>query len=471
MNSLIKYFCALFMLCITLKVHGVTDSVAVPVQKQEFTFMVDTSVHADVSAFRSGLLYDVENKKIVWQKDMDASYPIASLTKMMVALLAVEDIKSGKFTWNDEVSWMRTSVIKKKIGKRKYKRYTIANNVTYSLCDVFKNTMIASNNEASEQMARFIGAGDMMATVDRMNVRAHELGMTSTYYGNPSGLPGSSFLYDNSSSCTDLLTLTMEMLKHPEILDVTGLGYTDIGAGKGSQTIRNHNRLTIDFTGDVDGMKTGYTKRAGFCLVATVKKCNHRLISIVLGSRDRNMRNEVVKNMVNDYYASIGLDALGPYNFYAYSRPEKSQTITDGNFTYVTKDIKKIHKVRPGEHLTTIAGKYNCSVSSIKSWNHLRSSKLMAGQKLTIHTTVKQKVAAPKDTVAEDSEEVNAAPPANPENKIDKTILYTVQQGDTLFNIARRYDGVTVEKIKEANNISDDKFLKVGAKIKVPVGG
>src|SRR5207302_893461 len=131
--------------------------------------------------------------------------------------------------------------------------------------------------------------------------------------------------FDNSSTPTDLLILTLEMLNYDEILQVTGMGYADISNGKTTSIIRNHNHLTIDYKGEVDGMKTGYTKRAGFCLVATSNKCSQRLISIVLGARSPNLRNEVVKNMINDYYCAIGLDKLGPYC----EAPSKTPVITD----------------------------------------------------------------------------------------------------------------------------------------------
>jgi serine-type D-Ala-D-Ala carboxypeptidase (penicillin-binding protein 5/6) len=464
---------------------GVSIAQAAGVIIQPFNYEANSQVTVDEFAIRGGLLYDVEAKKIVWQKDMGMSYPIASLTKMMVALLTVEDINAGKFTWEDKVSWERVVVTRKKIGRRKYKSTSHFQTVTYSLRDVFKNTMIASNNEAAEQMAKFIGCGDMSATIARMNERAVALGMEKTYYGNPSGLPGSSFIYDNSASSTDLLKLTLEMLNHPVILDIAGLGYTDISNGKGTTTIRNHNRLTIDFTGEVDGMKTGYTKRAGFCLVATVKKCDHRLISIVLGARDRNQRNEVVKDMVNDYYAAIGKDPLNPSITYYKGSVKKvngktpevdleEEPLTNALFdttestladtatplanTAETKKVvyettKKIHKVKRGEHLNAIADKYNCSVSDLKSWNKLRTNKILVGQRIVIQT--KQKKILPNKELHFNKNEMH---------------VHIVQKGDTLFNIAQRYNCASVEKLKSINGITDSRTIKVGDKIKVPVG-
>lgn len=170
--------------------------------------------------------------------------------------------------------------------------------------------MIASNNECAEQMARYIGNGDLPATITRMNSRARELKMQNTFYGNPTGLPASSWMNDNASTPTDQLLLTIEMLNYEEVLEIAGMGYASIENGKASSVIKNHNKLTIDFSGEVDGLKTGYTRRAGFCLVATTAKCEHRLVGILFGCRAPQIRNEIMRDLFNDYYSAIGLDKL-----------------------------------------------------------------------------------------------------------------------------------------------------------------
>src|SRR6185436_13675300 len=301
-------------------------------------------------------------------------------------------------------------------------------------------------------------------------------GMNSTYFGNPTGLPASAKTYDNSSTPADLLILALEMLQYDEIMQVTGLGYADINNGRSTSVIRNHNHLTIDYKGEVDGMKTGYTRRAGFCLVATSNKCDHRLISVVLGSRSPGLRNEVVKDMFNDYYSSIGLDKLGPYcnaPSYATASPDPS-----------AKTQKSIHVVRHGEDLASVAYQYNCSVEEIKSWNHLRYSKVKPGQKIVIVSYVSEDQAAAGDE--EMTEEVNETPAvdvaektapivkktkvkAKPAIDNSKYIIYIVQPGDTLFSIARQYAVSSVAKLKAANRLGNRSTIKVGARLKVPV--
>jgi membrane-bound lytic murein transglycosylase D len=125
--------------------------------------------------------------------------------------------------------------------------------------------------------------------------------------------------------------------------------------------------------------------------------------------------------------------------------------------------IKKTHKVKKGEHLQSIANKYHCTVSDLKSWNKLKGTKLSTGQNLTVYVMSHKsdKVASkvtksnPKTTTA-----------SNSKKEISKTIWHTVQPGDSIWKIAQRYDGVTVEQIRELNNLQSDN-LKVGARIMV----
>ena len=275
--------------------------------KIENLFTIDTVFHALVTnenRMRAGLLFDATERKIVWQKDLNYAYPIASLTKMMVALLTVEDINNCKADWTDEI------ILNKKYVKRvKRKKVIYSRNETYTLDALFRLAMIASNNEACTYIAKYL-SGDVESFVSRMNSRARELNMNNTYYSNPSGLPSGKHDFDNNSSVHDLLLLSLEMLKYPEILNVTKIGYADIANDKSSGIYRNHNRLVIDYENEVDGLKTGYTKKARFCLAATSCKANRRMISIVLGAWSPFERNEIVADMLSNYYEYLGIGRL-----------------------------------------------------------------------------------------------------------------------------------------------------------------
>jgi len=164
-----------------------------------------------------------------------------------------------------------------------------------------------------------------------------------------------------------------------------------------------------------------------------------------------------------------------------------------GTFEYTVKKIKKSHIVRRGETLSQVAAKYDMSPAQLKKLNRLRSSKLMKGQRLTVYTYKKTKTPVKQQDVAKndsskttkmdtsltasaddnqnltvDTAENNPATATKttlPKNS-NKFLFHVVQPGDTLWNIARRYEGVTVEEIKDMNNLRNS-AIKVGTKLKL----
>lgn len=133
--------------------------------------------------------------------------------------------------------------------------------------------------------------------------------------------------------------------------------------------------------------------------------------------------------------------------------------------------VRKYHRVKQGEHLQSIAKRYHCTVSELKNWNSLKSSKLKSGQKLTVYTPSAKKSDKVTDQAKTSNNSVVKAHPKNTSNsKSDssKIVWHTVESGDSLWKIAQRYEGVTVEKIKELNNLRSND-LKVGTRLKVNV--
>lgn len=492
-------------------------------------FGVDTidGLVANEREIRAGLLYDVVRDKIIWEKDMDYAYPIASLTKMMVGLLAMEDIAAGTVCLDDRITVTRT--YKKKLRRRRYTTYTVEEN--YSFEDVLKMAMVASHNESTIWIAKHC-SGSLETFVARMNRRAMELGMTKTMYSNPSGLPAIMRELDNSSSPRDQLILGLELLKHPKLVEITSIPYASVHNGKGTVSYRNHNGLVINYGMEVDGLKTGFTKAAGFCLVAAGKRGDHRLISVVFGCRSPWIRNGLVANMMNTYYDAIKLGRLGESapdvmaskvfldsvnrglaKLQPNLEPRVKDTGNDENYAYtykmVTQKIKKAHTVRSGDNLGRIADRYNVSVNDLKKWNKMRSTTIRPGQKIYVYSTVKKRIPVKlvvdpeesiadlqpsSDTTEQCETEMTSQHVTHPEAKVKQDtaklkeavvakktetpdtaprprfIYHTVQSGDTLWNIAQKYKS-NMEQIKKLNNISNSKYLKRGVKIKIPVNG
>jgi serine-type D-Ala-D-Ala carboxypeptidase (penicillin-binding protein 5/6) len=287
--------------------HTIKGDLDIPLEfPSEVMFEVEEDTQGIVpqeNLAKAGLLFDVKQKKITWEKEMKNTYPIASLTKMMVALLTVEDIKNGKFTWDKKVKVTREASRMK--GSKVFLRY----GETFTVRDLMKSAMIASGNDACYLLAQFNG-GTEKQFVERMNKKAFQLGMRSTKFSNSTGLPAVNGK-DNYSTPYDLLLLSNELLKHEEILAISSRKEEYIKHGRKQFAYRNHNKLVIEYEDEVDGLKTGFTNRAGFCIVATANRSNRRLIGIVLGVNKSTTRNMLVADMLNNYYTSIGLGRMG----------------------------------------------------------------------------------------------------------------------------------------------------------------
>lgn len=199
----------------------------------------------------------------------------------------------------------------------------------------------------------------------------------------------------------------------------------------------------------------------------------------------------------------LPIDQIGAYitneaTIYAYKSPqEKLKEEIEFMARQTTyKEVLKSHKVRKGENLVTISRKYHCTVAEIKQWNHIKGKSVPAGKRLNIYVQVpvyEQKTAVAKtddknQTTGIDAAKAEATDSAQAvvnvkdsaqaqskakntaKNNYPKVVYYTVQPGDTLWRIAQKYDGVSVDDLKAWNRIKGGKSLKAGAKLKVNVG-
>ena len=253
---------------------------------------------------RAGLVFDVNQNKVVWEKGMDNKCNIASLSKMMVALITIEDIENGKLKWDSLIPVSREASLIS--GSRVYlsagKKVTIEK--------LLNAALIASGNDACYQLAQMNG-GTEYEFVKRMNLKAFDLGMYGTRFYNCTGLPVGKGHEDNYSTPANLLILAKELLKHEEILAITKKKSESLHNGRSQFVYENKNKLVSMYEEEVDGLKTGFTRSAMFCLCATSHRCDYRVITIVLGVESGWLRNEIVANLFNNYYTSIGLGVLG----------------------------------------------------------------------------------------------------------------------------------------------------------------
>ena len=283
---------------------------------------------------KSAIMIEASTGEILFQKNKDEKLAPASMTKMMSMLLIMEEIENGNLKWNEMIttsekaSSMGGSQIFLKVGEK------------MTAEDLLKGVAIASGNDAVVALAERI-SGSEEQFVKRMNIRAKDLGLKNTNFINATGLTAD----NHYSSAYDMSLIAKELVKHEKILEFTST-YEDYlrKDTKSPFWLVNTNRL-VRFKEGVDGLKTGFTDEAGYCLTATMKKDNMRLITVVMKEENTSKRNADTTKMLD-------------YGFNIYM----VQTILDEKTTIEKK------KVELGKTLTTeIVPKENITILNKKS--------------------------------------------------------------------------------------------------------
>ncbi len=220
---------------------------------------------------KAGLAFDLGDGTVLWRRHATTVRPIASLTKLMTALLAVERFGSHERVRIPRVAdWVGGS----RMGGLKPGRHVRAD-------VLLKGLLISSANNAAVALA-VAGAGSERAWVALMNKRAALLGLTCTHYVDAHGLDPR-----NRSCAADLATLAMRAMNEPRIVAIARKRYARVWPGAGRKlTLRTTNHLLRDRYPGAVGLKTGYTNPAGYCLVAIVQRGRRRIGIVVLGSKD-----------------------------------------------------------------------------------------------------------------------------------------------------------------------------------------
>lgn len=241
-------------------------------------------------AARSWLLLDATSGQIIASQDPNARIEPASLTKIMTAYLTFAAVKDKKLDLNQMVN---VSTHAWKVDSSSSKMF-IDPATPVKVNDLLYGLMVQSGNDAAVALAEAV-AGDESAFVVMMNREAQRMGLTSTHFANPHGLPSP----ENYSTAQDLSVLARHVIQdYPEfykIDSVKSFTYNKI-------TQQNRNRLLwLDPT--VDGMKTGHTEAAGFCMIASAHRPNgaseRRLIAVVLGTNSDSARTQESQKLLN----------------------------------------------------------------------------------------------------------------------------------------------------------------------------
>ena len=296
---------------------------------------------------KSAILIESSTGEIIYEYNSHEKLEPASMTKIMSLLLIMESIEKGVINLNQMItvspnaSGMGGSQILLETGEQ------------MSVDDLLKGITIASGNDAVVALAEAI-AGTEENFVKMMNDKVKSLGLNDTNFKNCHGLDE----VGHYSSAYDMAFIAKELVKHQKILDYSSIYETYLREGTDKKIwLVNTNKL-VRFKQGVDGLKTGYTSGAGYCLTATMKKDNMRVIATVMGEPSSTIRNNEVSSMLDYAFAQVGLNKLLSKDSVV-KKIKMSKAKVDNIEIVPEEDINILYKKIEGEILPTYEIKLN----------------------------------------------------------------------------------------------------------------
>ncbi|HEU5079955.1 MAG TPA: D-alanyl-D-alanine carboxypeptidase family protein [Opitutaceae bacterium] len=251
-------------------------------------------------AFKGAIVVDAATGESVIEQNPDEVNPPASVTKLMTFLVVEDRIRSGNITLQTPVT---VTAEDSRIGGT---QVWLKEGEVFPVEELLYALLIQSANDAASALAR-TAAGSREAFVQMMNARAKELGMTHTTFRSPHGLPPSTRKLSESDLTTprDLAILSRELLMKTDILRYTSVKTRAFRADSPQKVIMNNHNHLLGKVNGVDGLKTGFTNGAGFCLAATAQRNGRRIIAVVVGSPDRKTRDLQVGELIERGFAAL----------------------------------------------------------------------------------------------------------------------------------------------------------------------
>ena len=252
--------------------------------------------------FEAYAVADAADGKILEGLNVNLRWPQASLTKLMLAVVVMDKIERGVLHLGDRVT------ISRKAEGMGGSQVFLKAGEAFTLDELMRAALVESANDAAFAVAEHV-AGSSDEFVKLMNAKARALGMPDTEFHCVHGLPPAKGGADNITTCSDMIRLALEALQHPQILEWTSIEQTTFRSG--TLPISNKNKLVGRVPG-VDGLKTGYTRRAGFNIVATGKTGDRRLIVVVLGSPESRIRDGFATDKFREHLRVQPADPVEP---------------------------------------------------------------------------------------------------------------------------------------------------------------
>ena len=247
---------------------------------------------------KSALLMDVTTGTVLYEKNAHEPLPPASVTKVMTMLLIMEAIDDGRIRWEDTVTASETAA-----GKGGSQIFLKAGE-TMTVSNMVKSIAVSSANDCACAMAEHL-YGSEAAFVEKMNARAAELGMNDTHFVNCTGLDDTEDAAQHKTSAYDIAIMSRELLKnHPDIKKFTTIWMDTIRDG--TFGLSNTNKLVRFYSG-ATGLKTGFTRGAGYCLSASARREDLDLVAVVMGCETSQERFAACKAMLDYGFAGYAL--------------------------------------------------------------------------------------------------------------------------------------------------------------------
>lgn len=248
-------------------------------------------------AAKGAVLIDADTGELLFQQSAHEELPLASVTKVMTMLLVMEAVDDGKIALDDEVTISERAASMG--GSQMYMEF----GETHTVEELLRGVAMASANDGCVALAEYV-AGSEEIFVERMNERAKELGMQDSHFCNTNGLP----VAEHYSSAYDIAVMSKELYKYEETHQWFTTWQSSITVGLPGKEkefgLTNTNKLIKQYQG-CNGIKTGFTAEAGYCLSASATREDTHLIAVALGCETSDIRNKEVSKMLDYGFANF----------------------------------------------------------------------------------------------------------------------------------------------------------------------
>lgn len=338
----------------------------------------------DITA-KSSILIEASTGEILSEKNSDEKLAPASMTKIMTMLLIMESLEKNEYSLEDKVN------ISTNAASMGGSQVFLEAGSELKVKELLKAIAIASANDAAVAMAEYT-AGSTESFVNLMNEKAASLGCTNTTFKNVHGLDTEGHL----TTAKDMSIIARELLKHEEILTFSSIYEEFLNKPDGSSTWMVNTNKLIKYYNGLDGLKTGFTKNAGYCLTATAKRNNMRLISVVMNEPTTEKRSSDTIKLLNYGFANYKIKVVMP----------KDQDLGSIEIKNGKKETVGIKLTEDATNLESISDNkkygFNINVDKIKA--PIKVGDIIGKLEITIDGSVKKEIPI---TVKEDVKKAN----------------------------------------------------------------